>query len=70
MTKNIKEVELPPLTYIDRDNAAWQAQSGFYAEQPTIRLVVKEEGKEARAVVFHTDDADMLIALIEQARDA
>jgi hypothetical protein len=68
MTKT--KAVLPPLTYIDRDKAAWQVQNGLLdGELPVMRISVMEEGDVVgSSVVFHADDADMIIALIEQAK--
>jgi hypothetical protein len=65
-----KKAKFSALTYIDRDSAAWKVEPGTHDEtQPVIRIMVTEAGEDPKVVVFHADDADMLIALIEQARD-
>jgi hypothetical protein len=68
MTKTKKQFA-PVLTYIDRDKAAWKVEPGTYNKtHEVIRIMVTEKGEDPKAVVFHADDADMLIALIEQAK--
>jgi hypothetical protein len=59
---------LNPVTYIDRDGARWTVKEFEYKGQPVLRLRVVEPNERPKQVIFHKADADMLIAMIEHAK--
>ena len=62
-------ITLQPMTFFDRDSAAWTVTEGEFDGQPVLKINVAEEGGPEEQVVFHKDDAPFIIMLIQQAAD-